>query len=114
MADVTMAQPSLRCGTLKPGKMVVLDSTQTPGKSLLLAGILIGVLMHAVIPTGTLMLAGILTGILILAGTPESQEFNISDETPVSDGARTVSRRTQIRLREQYQRRNWRVYRRLR
>ena len=83
------------------------DKTQIPGKPLLLAAMLTGILMLSGILTGILILAGILTAILILAGTPESEETDISEGTPISDGAQTVSLRTQIRLRKRHQRRNW-------
>ena len=110
-AEVAMGQPSIPCKTLKPGEIVMPDKTQIPRNPLLLAGMLTGILMLSGILTGILILAGILTGILILAGTPRSEEINISEGTPISDEARTVSRRTPIRLRKRYQRRNWIAYR---
>ena len=110
-AEAAMGQPSIRCKPLKPGEMVMPEKTRIPYKHLLLAGILTGILIFSGILTGILILAGILTGILILAGTPESEETDISEETLISDGAQTVSRRTQIRLRKRHQRRNWIVYR---
>lgn len=110
-AEVPIAQPSFRCETLKPGEIIVQDRTLMPGKPLFLAGMLTGVLMFSGTLIGILILAGIQTGILILARTPEPKEIDISEGTPISDGARTISRRTQIRLRKRYQRRNWIVYR---
>ena len=110
-AEVTIAQPLIQCKPLKPGEMALPHKTWIPCKPLLLAGILAGILIFSGILTGILILAGILTGILILAGTPESEEIDNSEETPISDGAQTVSRRMQIKLRKRYQRRNWIVYR---
>ena len=110
-AEATMAQPSCRCEILNPGEMVVQDNTQMPRKPLLLVGVLSGILMLSGILTGTLILAGILTGILMLARTPEPEEIDSSEGAPIANGARTVSRRTQIRLRKRHQRRNWIVYR---
>ena len=101
-AEAAKAQQSCRYEILKPGEMIVQDKTPMPGKPLLLAGVLIGILMFSGTLTGILILAGIQTGILILVGTPESQEIDILEETPISDGARTVSRRTQIRLRKRH------------
>ena len=83
------------------------SKTRVPGKLQLLAAMLTGILMLSGILTGILILAGILTVILILAGTPDYEETDISEETPILDGAQTVSLRTQIRLRKRYQRRNW-------
>ena len=113
-AQVPIAQPSFRCETLKPGEMIVQDRTLMPGKPLFLVGVLTGVLMFARTLTGILILAGILAGIQMLAGTPEAEEIDTSKGTPISDGARTVSRRTQIRLGKRHQRRNWIVYRKAR
>ena len=109
-AEVAMGQLSILCQPLKPGEIVIPDKTQILRKPLLLAGMLT-VLMLSGILTGILILAGILTGILILAGTPGSEEINISEGTPISNEARTISWRTQIRLRKRYQRRNWIAYR---
>ena len=111
MVEATMAQPSFQYEILNPGEMVVQDKTPMPGKPLLLAGVLTGVLMFSGILTGILILAGIQTGILMLAGTPEPEEIDISEGTPISDGGRTISRRAQIRLGRRHQRRNWIVYR---
>ena len=107
-AQVPIAQPSFRCETLKPGEMIVQDRTLMPGKPLFLVGVLTGVLMFARTLTGILILAGILAGILMLAGTPEPEEIDISE------GARTVNCRMQIRLSKRHQRWNWIVYRKLR
>ena len=109
--EVAMGQPSIPRKPPIPGEIVMLDKTQIPRKPLLLAGMLTGILMLSGILTGILILSGILTGILILAVTPGSEEINISEGTPIPDGAQTVSRRTQIRLRKRHQRRNWIVYR---
>ena len=113
-AEVPIAQPSFRCETLKPGAMIVQDRTLMPGKPLFIAGVLTGVLMFSGILTGILILAGIQSGILMLAATIEPEEIDISEGKPISDGARTISRRTQIRLRNRHQRRNWIVYRKAR
>jgi len=105
-AEVAIGQPSIPCKALKPGEIVMPDKTQIPRKPLLLAGMLTGILMLSGVLTGILILAGILTGILILAVTPESEEIDISEGTPITDRARTVSRQTQIRLRKRHLRRN--------
>ena len=89
-----MVQPSLRCEILNPREMVVQDKTPMPGKPLFLAGMLTGVLMFSGTLTGILILAGILAGILMLARTPKPEDIDISEGTPISDGARMVSRRT--------------------
>ena len=109
MAEAAMAQQSCRCEILKPGEMIVQDKTPMPGKPLLLAGVLIGILMFSGILTGVLILAGIQTGVLMLAGTLESEEIDISEgtHTPISDRAQTVSRRTQIGLGKRRRRRGW-------
>ena len=93
-AEVPIAQPAFLCETLKPGEMIVQDRTLMPGKPLFLAGMLTGVLMFSGTLTGILILAGILAGILMLARTPKPEDIDISEGTPISDGARMVSRRT--------------------
>ena len=106
-AEPTKSLPSIPRKTLKSAATVIPSKTRVPGKLQLLAAMLTGILMLSGILTGILILAGILTAILILAGTPDYEETDISEETPISDGAQTVSLRTQIRLRKRYQRRNW-------
>jgi len=91
-AEVAMGQPSIRCKPLKPGQMVMPEKTRIPSKPLPLAGILTGILIFSGILTGILILAGILTGILILAETPEAEEIDITEGTPISDEAQTASR----------------------
>ena len=110
-AEVAMGQPSSLCKALNPDEIVIPDRTQIPRKPLLLAGMLTGILMLSGILTGILILAAMLTGVLILVVTPGSEEINISEGTPIPDGAQTVSRRMQIKLRKRHQRRNWLVYR---